>query len=88
MPALKSRNAKVLITGANGYLALWAVQKHLERGYSVRATVRSETKGAALKEIFKSFEAKFEIAVVDDMAKVRVTQICLSGLKTHHVTSW
>jgi hypothetical protein len=35
--------AKVLVTGANGYLAIWVI---LEAGCAVRGTVRCATKGA------------------------------------------
>ena len=34
--------SKVLVTGANGYIAIWLVAMLLEKGYSVRGTVRSE----------------------------------------------
>ncbi|KAH9956974.1 hypothetical protein BC827DRAFT_1270549 [Russula dissimulans] len=33
-----SPSAKVLVTGANGYLATWVVKKYLEAQYSVRGT--------------------------------------------------
>ncbi|KAH6903136.1 D-lactaldehyde dehydrogenase [Coprinopsis sp. MPI-PUGE-AT-0042] len=61
--------AKVLVTGANGYIAMWTVRKLLEKGYSVRATVRSEKKGAHLVDYFKSYGDKLEIAVVADISK-------------------
>lgn len=40
----------VLITGANGYLGAHITAALLDQGYSVRATVRSEARGAALRE--------------------------------------
>lgn len=70
MPAATS--GKVLVTGANGYIAVWLVQKLLEQGYAVRGTARSESKGKHLKEIFKQHGDKFEFAVVDDITKVRL----------------
>ncbi|KAF8994738.1 hypothetical protein BDQ17DRAFT_1366505 [Cyathus striatus] len=60
---------KVLVTGANGYLGIWTVQRLLDRGYSVRGTVRSESKGTYLKEYFKSFGDRFEIVIVSDFTK-------------------
>ena len=69
MPAISSSD-KVLVTGANGYIALWIVQTLLERGNSVRAAVRSEKKGSHLKELFKSYGTKIETVVVPDMTKV------------------
>ena len=42
MPTVSS--GKVLVTGANGYVAFWVVEKLLAAGYEVRGTVRSESK--------------------------------------------
>jgi len=53
--------AKVLVTGANGFVAVWVVQLLVERGYSVIGTVRSESKGTYLKE---KFGDNFEFAIV------------------------
>ncbi|KAJ3563426.1 hypothetical protein NP233_g8946 [Leucocoprinus birnbaumii] len=39
--------AKVLVTGANGYLGMWIVRTLLEQGYSVRVTVRVASKGTS-----------------------------------------
>ncbi len=69
MPAVNS--GKILVSGANGYIAVWVVKKLLEQGYSVRGTVRSESKGTHLKEIFKEYGDKLEIVVVEDITKAR-----------------
>lgn len=69
MPAVTS--GKVLVTGANGYIAVWLVQRLLEKGYSVRGTSRSESKGVHLKETFKKYGDRFEFVVVEDITKVR-----------------
>ncbi|KAF8980681.1 hypothetical protein BDQ17DRAFT_1549735 [Cyathus striatus] len=61
---------KVLVTGANGYLGIWTVQRLLDRGYYVHGTVLSESKGTYLKEYFKSFGDRFEIVIVSDFTKV------------------
>jgi nucleoside-diphosphate-sugar epimerase len=61
--------AKVLVTGANGYLAVWIVMKYLESGYSVRGTVRSLSKGAFLKEKFAEYGERLELVVVKDITK-------------------
>jgi len=61
--------AKVLVTGANGYLAIWIVKKYLEAGYSVRGTVRSLSKSAFLKDRFSDYGDRFELVVVEDIAK-------------------
>lgn len=61
--------AKVLVTGANGFVAAWVVRTLLERGYAVRGTVRSESKGTHLLSLFKDEvkSGRFELAVVPDI---------------------
>ncbi|KAG5351732.1 hypothetical protein C0989_005133 [Termitomyces sp. Mn162] len=60
---------KVLVSGANGYIAIWVVRRFLEKGYAVRGTVRSVDKGKYLEEYFKSYGDKFEVVVVQDITK-------------------
>lgn len=62
--------SKVLVTGANGFIAVWVVQYLLERGYSVRGTVRSESKAAHIKKLCEKFGDKFEVVIVPDITKV------------------
>ena len=74
---MKSENivqpgAKVLVTGANGFVAIWVVKTLLEQGYAVRGTVRSSEKGNHLMSMFKKYGDKLELAVVGDITKVRV----------------
>ena len=69
MPAVNS--GKILVTGANGYIAVWIVKYLLEAGFSVRGTVRSESKAGHLRELFKAHGDKLEIVIVDDITKVR-----------------
>jgi nucleoside-diphosphate-sugar epimerase len=64
-----SSTAKVLVTGANGYLATWVVKKYLEAGYSVRGTVRSLSKSAFLNDKFGHYGDRFELVVVEDITK-------------------
>ena len=64
-----SSPAKVLVTGANGYLAVWIVKKYLESGYSVRGTVRCLSKGAFLKERFAEYGERLELVVLEDITK-------------------
>ncbi|KAI0077589.1 NAD-P-binding protein [Panus rudis PR-1116 ss-1] len=67
MPAVNS--GKVLVTGANGFVASWVVKSLLEQGYSVRGTVRSASKAAHLQKLFAGFGDKLELVVVDDITK-------------------
>ena len=68
MPAIST--GKVLVTGANGFVAAWVVKDLLEHGFSVRGIVRSESKATHLRELFKSYPDCFEITFVEDMMKV------------------
>ena len=68
MPAVIS--GKVLVTGANGFIAIWVVERLLRQGYAVRATVRSADKGEHITKTFASYGDKVEIAVVSDMSQV------------------
>jgi len=70
MPVI-SKGSKVLVSGANGYVAMWVVRTLLERGFTVRGTVRTEAKGKFMIEYFKSlgYGDRFEVVVVDDITK-------------------
>ncbi|KAI0690439.1 NAD(P)-binding protein [Cytidiella melzeri] len=67
MPAVQT--GKVLVTGANGYIAVWLVKKLLDEGYAVRGTVRSASKGTYLSKIFAEHGDKFEVVVVEDITQ-------------------
>lgn len=62
--------AKVLISGASGYLALHIIGKLLSEGYSVIGTVRSETKATRLKKLFDQqfANASLEFFIVPDIS--------------------
>lgn len=62
--------SKVLVTGANGFIAMWVVDTLLKKGYSVRGTVRSTDKGKHLEQTFKTYGDKFEVVVVPDISEV------------------
>ncbi|KAJ3991934.1 D-lactaldehyde dehydrogenase [Lentinula boryana] len=61
--------SKVLVTGANGFVAAWVIRMLLEKGYKVRGTIRSEGKGVYLKKIFAEYGDNFELVVVEDITK-------------------
>ena len=71
MPSV-DKGSKVLVSGANGYIAMWIVRTLLERGFAVRGTVRTEEKGDFMINYFKSlgYGDNFEVVVVDDIVKV------------------
>ena len=72
MPAITKEDATILVTGGNGYIATWIVGDLLERGFNVRASVRTADKGDHLKEVYKSYGDKLQIWAVGDM-----TTVCL-----------
>ncbi|OBZ78508.1 hypothetical protein A0H81_02122 [Grifola frondosa] len=59
--------SKVLVTGCNGFAAIWVVRTLLEEGFAVRGTVRSASKGEYLLEMFKSYGSKFELVVIPNI---------------------
>ena len=69
MPAVPP-GSKVLVTGANGFLAIWTVRKLLESGFAVRGTVRTAARGEYIMSMFKSYGDKLEIVVVPDIEVV------------------
>lgn len=62
--------SKILVTGANGFAAIHIVDLLLKKGYSVRATVRSQSKEVHLKKVFEKYGDKLEFAIVPDITKV------------------
>jgi NADPH:quinone reductase-like Zn-dependent oxidoreductase len=71
MPAVApNTGALVLVSGANGYIALHVIRVLLEKGYCVRGTVRTQEKVAHLKETFASYRDKIEVVVVPDITVV------------------
>ncbi|RDX46686.1 NAD(P)-binding protein [Lentinus brumalis] len=68
MPAVPP-GSKILLTGANGFAAVWIVRELLDNGFSVCGTVRSEVAAAYLRGLFKDFGARFKTAIVEDITK-------------------
>lgn len=64
-------SGKILVTGANGFVAMWVVDRLFKQGYAVRATVRSADKGVHLAKTFAAYGEKLEIVVVEDITAVR-----------------
>jgi len=65
MPALTAP-----ATGASGFIGTWIVGDLLKRGFSVRASVRSESKGKHLLGLFSSYADKLTLTIVPDMEAV------------------
>ena len=54
---------KVFVTGASGFIAKHILRELLDRGYAVRASVRSETKKSEIEALFP--QASIEFAFLD-----------------------
>ncbi|KAJ7813659.1 D-lactaldehyde dehydrogenase [Mycena olivaceomarginata] len=78
MPAITA--GKVLVSGANGFVAVWVVRSLLENGFSVRGAVRSAEKGAHLRQQFSKYGDRFGLAIVPDITKVRAFDDAVKGV--------
>ncbi|CAA7269673.1 unnamed protein product [Cyclocybe aegerita] len=63
------QGGKVLVSGANGYVAMWTAKILLERGYRVRGTVRSAEKGRFMTDYLTNlgYGETFEFVVIEDI---------------------
>ncbi|KAL0062381.1 hypothetical protein AAF712_010727 [Marasmius tenuissimus] len=98
MPAIQnSSKPLVLVTGATGYIAAWVVRNLLERGFDVRGTVRSPSKGQELLSVLEKqipgygTEAKvgkLDFVIVEDIAKEGAFDEAVKGVDAvEHVAS-
>jgi nucleoside-diphosphate-sugar epimerase len=56
---------KVLVTGGSGFVAGWVIKQLLERGGTVRATLRSQKSEARIRTTFPTAGARLEFAIAD-----------------------
>ncbi|THU78801.1 NAD(P)-binding protein [Dendrothele bispora CBS 962.96] len=84
MPAIISPDSStVLVTGANGFIATWLIGDLLDKGYTVKAAVRSERKGKHLLEVYNKYknESKLGLVVIgDDMGKTGAFDEAVQGV--------
>jgi len=55
--------ATVLVTGGSGYLARWCIGGLLDRGFTVRTTVRNRSSEASLRSLFPTAEGSGRLRV-------------------------
>ncbi|KAK7472041.1 hypothetical protein VKT23_000152 [Stygiomarasmius scandens] len=88
MPTTVPVGSKVLVTGANGFIAIWLVQYLLERGYIVRGTVRSEEKAKFLRNLFAGYGERFETVIVSDITEEGAFDDAVKGIDAiEHIAS-
>ncbi|KAI0365578.1 NAD-P-binding protein [Pilatotrama ljubarskyi] len=84
MPPL-SPPAKVLVTGANGYVGCWVVHALLDKGYSVRAAVRTQQKADTLSALIgakhPSATSAFKCVVAADITHEDAVDGLLEGVQ-------
>ncbi|KAH9896114.1 NAD-P-binding protein [Cubamyces lactineus] len=87
MPALQPP-ARILVTGANGFVGCWVVYQLLEAGYAVRAAVRTQDKARTLTTLVSSRLSSelseggaFECVVVPDITAQGAFDKCLFGVE-------
>jgi len=86
MPAVPA-GGKVLVSGANGFIAVWIVRDLLQKGYSVRGTVRSEAKAKFIRTLFANYGEKCEIVIVPDITKAGAFDTAVQGVDAIEHTS-
>ncbi|ETI21033.1 hypothetical protein G647_07376 [Cladophialophora carrionii CBS 160.54] len=59
---------KVLVTGANGFLATHILSQLVENGYEVTGTVRTQTKTEDVFVAHPSLKAKVKLVVIPDLS--------------------
>ncbi|KAI0654050.1 NAD-P-binding protein [Cubamyces menziesii] len=78
--------ARILVTGANGYIGCWIVHELLDKGYSVRAIVRTDEKAYALSSLITAKHPSlspgaFECDLVPDMSAEGAFEKCLGDVQ-------
>ncbi|KAF8601876.1 NAD(P)-binding protein [Ceratobasidium sp. AG-I] len=68
MPSI-SPPARILVTGASGYFAPYAVKDLLDKGFQVVGTVRSPGKGVELSELYAQYNDRFSCAIIPDIGE-------------------
>ncbi|VUC27688.1 unnamed protein product [Clonostachys rosea] len=70
MPQVSHSEQTILVTGANGYIALHIVQQLLDTGYNVRGTVRSEAAEEKVRNAFpQHWGRQLEVVRVTDLTR-------------------
>jgi uncharacterized protein YbjT (DUF2867 family) len=66
---VSSKDKTVLISGGSGFVAAHVLNAFLERGYNVRATVRSNETAEKVKKSHSKYSNQLSFAIVKDVAE-------------------
>ncbi|KAL6693728.1 hypothetical protein J3F84DRAFT_379767 [Trichoderma pleuroticola] len=69
----------LIVTGANGFVALHIIKQALDRGYNVRGTVRSVSSAGKVRSIFADYGDKFTVAIVPELNKKELYEPAFVG---------
>ncbi|KAF8304367.1 NAD-binding protein [Clavulina sp. PMI_390] len=72
--------AKILVTGASGFLATHCAAQLLADGYEVVGTVRSQSKGEYLVNLYENYKGKFTFVIVPDIEKEDAFDEAIKGV--------
>ncbi|KAI5920025.1 hypothetical protein F4810DRAFT_452456 [Camillea tinctor] len=74
----------ILVTGANGFLALHIIQQALARGWNIVGTVRSEKSAEKVKSLFPDGGSRLCLVYIADLANVATYE---PPFKEHSITA-
>lgn len=70
----------ILVTGGSGFAAAHVIRAFLNKGYNVKATVRSESRGKEVLASHPEYSAKLSYVVVPDIAEKGAFNDALKGV--------
>lgn len=70
----------VLVTGGSGFAAAHVIRAFLNKGYNVKATVRSEARGKEVLASHPEHNTKLSYAIVQDIAEKGAFNDALKGV--------
>lgn len=70
----------ILVTGANGFVSSHIIKTFLERGYSIRGTVRSASSATSIKSTLSEYSSRLSFAIVPDIASANAFDEAIKGV--------